>query len=273
MADNTSPSTVQPDAMAAAKRRYTFIVAGTGAVLILLIQNPFFPLAMRLMFLAMVMLGLIRWSAAILLVLIQLDLYISVPAFGAYQEPPGLIIAFVTIILLAALSRLRSSQELTGIRSATELITSTVRSVVSPGPLSPGESDQDTSQGSAAETFWIAARSLAFVLLAAGLLQLYPLDRDSVRDYGLTPAGLRSLQIGLLLFTGYILLTLPLTELQWKRLTPDQAGIYLRSRFTGWIHRDLRAVERRRRRLRKKQARARRRHNRDSYLQYSEKAD
>lgn len=266
-------STAQTDAMASAKRRYTFIIAGTGAVLILLIQNPFFPLAMRLMFLAMLMLGLIRWSAAILLILIQLDLYISVPDFGTYQEPPALIISFVTVILLAALSRLRSSQELTGIRSATELLTSAAQSVVSPDLLSSEDSDHDQHQGSALETFWIAARSLVFVLMAAGLLQLYPLDTASVRDYGLTPAGLRSLQIGLILFSGYLLLTLPLTELQWKRLTPEQAGIYLQSCFTAWIHRDLRAVERRRRRLRKKQARALRRHRRDSYLQYTEKVD
>ena len=68
--------------------------------------------------------------------------------------------------------------------------------------------------------------------------------------------ALRTLQIGLILFTGYIALTLPLSELRWKRLTPAQAGVYLRCRFAGWLHRDLRAVERRRQKLRKKQARA-----------------
>jgi hypothetical protein len=223
-------------------------------ILIWLLQNPFFPSAMRLMFLAMLLLGLIRWSAAILLIFIQLDLYLSVPAMGAIREPPGLIIAFLAVVLLMLLSRLRSAQELTGIRSATQLLAAAGTALLNPEAQSSLDHNEEADDATATETLWIAIRTLLLVLAAGLLLIMFPEDRGSVRQFGLTPTGLRTLQIGLILFTGYIALTLPLNELRWKRLTPAQAGVYLRSRFAGWLHRDLRAVERRRRKIRKQRA-------------------
>jgi len=243
------------DVMGSRKRRYTIVIMCVSPILIWLLQNPFFPSAMRLMFLAMLLLGLIRWSAAILLILIQLDLYLTVPAMGAIREPPGLIIAFLTVGLLMLLSRLRSAQELTGIRSATQLIAAAGTALLNPEAQSSLDRDEDEEHAPASETLWIAVRTFLLVLAAGLLLIMFPEERRSVRQFGLTPTGLRTLQIGLILFTGYIMLTLPLSELRWKRLTPDQAGVYLRSRFAGWLHRDLRAVERRRQKLRKKRTR------------------
>ena len=208
------------------------------------------------MFLAMLLLGLIRWSAAILLILIQLDLYLTVPAMGAIREPPGLIIAFLAVVLLMLLSQLRSAQELTGIRSATQLLMSAGTALRNPETQTSSDRVEEANHEPAFETLSMTVRSLLLVLAAGLLLITFSEDRGSVRQIGLTPTGLRTLQIGLVLFTGYIALTLPLSELRWKRLTRAQAGVYLRSRFASWLHRDLRAVERRRRNLRKKQARA-----------------
>lgn len=208
------------------------------------------------MFFAMLLLGLIRWSAAILLILIQLDLYLTVPAMGAIREPPGLIIAFLAVVLLMLLSRLRSAQELTGIHSATQLLLSAGTALLNPETQTSSDQVEEANHAPAFEALSITVRTLLLVLAAGLLLIMFPEDRGSVRQFGITPTGLRTLQIGLILFTGYIALTLPLSELRWKRLTLAQAGVYLRSRFAGWLHRDLRAVERRRRKLRKKQARA-----------------
>ena len=163
---------------------------------------------------------------------------------------------FLAVVLLMLLSRLRSAQELTGIRSATQLLMSAGATLLNSETQTSSDRVEEASHAPAFEALSITVRSLLFVLAAGLLLIMFSEDRGSVRQFGLTPTALRTLQIGLILFTGYIALTLPLSELRWKRLTPAQAGVYLRCRFAGWLHRDLRAVERRRQKLRKKQARA-----------------
>jgi len=261
------------DTMGNRKLRYTMAVICIGLVMTWLLQNPFFPAAVRLMCFAILLLGLIRWSAAILLILIQLDLYIRTPALGTTQEPPGLMIAFLTVVLLMLLSRLRSSQELTGIRSATQLLTSAGSVLLNPGKRPFPIHAEEQGGVAAVEILAMALRSLLFVLGAGSLLLLFPEERGSVQQFGLTPSGLRTLEIGLVVFTCYILLTLPLSELKWKQLTPDQAGIYLRSRFAGWLHRDLRAVERKRRRLQRKHDGKLRRSGHNTSPEHSQKAD
>ena len=270
----SSPAALEQDPMRARKLRYTIAVLCVSLILALLLQNPEFPTSMRLVLLALLLLGLIRWSAALLLILFQLDLYLADPAYTDTAEPPGLLIAFFCVVLLMILSRLRSSQELTGIRSIVQLLTGVVKAAVLPSESMYTDVDNGPQPGrSGSEMFSIALRALILVLGAGILLVTFPPDQSSVQHYGLTPDGMRSLSIGLVLITAYFVVSIPLTEIWWKRMTPDQAGIYLRSRFLAWLHRDLRLFERKQLRHRRKQARDLQRVRRKHFLQFPKKVD
>ncbi len=275
MRDMTAPpsTTLAQDPMGIRKLCYTVAILCVSPILVWQLQNPDFSSSMRLIFLGTLLLGLIRWSAAILLVLIQLDLYLTGSVFGDSREPPGLIIAFFCVVLLMILSRLRSSQELTGIRTIAQLLSASAKKLLQPAERTSATQDEEAQTAWGPELLSIASRALILVLGAGILLVMFPVDRSSVEKIGLAPDSLRSLSIGLVLFTGYFALTLVLSEIRWKQMTPDQAGIYLRSRFLGWLHRDLRAFQRRRRRLQRKQARHLWRAGHNTFSQYSEKAD
>ena len=268
-----SRTTLAPDSMATRKLRYTIAIMCVSPILIWQLQNPFSASAARLIFLGILLLGLIWWSAAFLLCLIQLDLYLTNTEIGSSREPPGLIIAFCCVVLLMLLSRLRSSQELTGVRSITQLLRAAMNAWSQPAKAPSPIDDDKTNAATVRELMGIATRALLLVLGAGLLLEMLPIEQSSVREVGLTPTGLRTISIGLVLFTGYLVLTLPLSEVRWRRLTPDQADIYLRSRLVCWLHRDLRAVERYQRRLRRIQARQLRRSGRNAFSQYSKRAD
>lgn len=242
----TTADPLRQDILGAAKRRYTAAIIVLTLICVWLMQNPFFPSASRLILLALVLLGMIRSTAAILLILFQIELYLTESSIGLGFGPPAMIFAVVTVALLMILSRLRSAQDLTGERSVAQLIRSTAGGLLRTDRGSRGR-DEGSETG---EPLRIAVFTAGLVIAAELLLQMFPVDISSVRDYGLTPGGMRAAQLGLTLFTIYILVALPLGELRWKQLTPDQAGIHLRSRFVSWLYRDLAAVERKNRRRR-----------------------
>ena len=272
-----SRATLALDPMASRKLRYSIAILCISPILIWQLQNPFSASAMRLIFLGMLLLGLIRWSAAVVLILIQLDLYLTHSAVGNTREPPALIITFFCVVLLMLLSRLRSSQELSGVRSITQLLRAVVKSWSQPGKELIPVHDEKPDAAAGRELPGIAARTLLLILGARILLVMLPMEQSSVQQVGLSPAGLRTISIGLVLFIGYVVLTLPLSELRWRHLTTDQAGIYLRTRLICWLHQDLRAAERYQRRLRRKRVRQRvrqlRRAGKNGFSQYSKRAD
>lgn len=267
-ADTPESTTILRDPMGARKRRYAVMIVLLTLLHLWLIQNPYFPSGTRLILIAVTLLGLVRWTAAILLLLIQVDLALYESTWRVSREPPMLLIAVGTVTLLMILSRLRSAQELTGVRGAAELLRSS-----GGRPDTAGEERREQSGSGAEEPLWVTGLSLTLVLAAGLLLQIVPIDQTSVREYGLTPAGMRAIRLGLFLFTAWLLIALPLGEWRWRQLTPDQAGVYLRTHFVSWLHRDLRAVERRKRRLNNKRLRALRRASRRSSSHASQKAD
>ena len=275
MRDKTaSPSTtLVKDPMAARKRRYTVALLCVGLFLVLQLQNPDFSFSMRLIFVGTLLLGLVRWSAAVLLILIQLDLYLTAAALGDAREPPGLIIGFCCVVLLMIVSRLRSSQEFTGIRTHVQLLSASVKIWLPPVERTSAIPDQDVQTGWGLEMLSITSRALILVVGAVILLATFPPDQLSVEKIGLTPAGLHALSIGLVLFAGYFVMTLSVSEIRWRCMTPDQAGICLHSQFLGWLHRDLRKFRHCRRGLQHKRDRHIWRAGQNTVSQYSEKAD
>ncbi|MCH2211299.1 MAG: hypothetical protein MK110_08350 [Fuerstiella sp.] len=240
--------------MGSAKRRYSIAACCAGSVLIWQLQNPYSTLAVQLIFAGLLLMGLIRWSAPFLLILIQLDLYLTFSDINAVEAPPRLIIAFFCVALLMLLSRLRSSQKLTGVRSFRQLLTGAVNTITIPSGQSVSPDTDNRRPTAGTEIAGIAARSLLLVLAAGWILEVSSPDGSSIQEYGLAPSDMQTLSVGLVLCAVYLMISLPFSEIRWRHLTPDQAGIYLRSRFTDWLRRDLRSIEQHRRRHRDKQS-------------------
>lgn len=248
------PATENSDgSMSARKRRYAQAILCLLPVLLWLLQNAWFPVGIRIVLAALLILGLIRWTAALILLLIQFHLYLDLPT-SVPNDEFEVAIVLLTIFSLMVISRLRSSQELSGVETATHLIRSAVNTTAWFSEAKNSEQDEEDT-GTITEIVWLAARSVILVAAAGMILQSTPNHENAVREYGLTAHGLQAVQLGLLLFCGWMIIALPTRELQWKIMTPAQAGIWLRSQTVGWLHRDMRAIERRRRRQRSKQQR------------------
>ena len=237
----------QIDPSQADKIRCVLTMIVTGGLLLLIFRNPWIPSAIRLLFAIALVLGLVRWSGAILLGLIQLDLALldhDLPV------PVGVFLDFatsvLTIALLMAVCRLRSAQELTGAMPVRKVLSLLVGGVADQN--TDGYARDDSAALSVFTWLWV----FTLVTSAGLLLVLLPADMAAVSEYGLTPTGMRCIQVGLVLVIGYTVLTVPLGELWWRRISADQAGVYLRSLYLSWSHADLRMVVRRQIRRRRK---------------------
>jgi len=248
------------DAMLPRKQRYVQVLLCLTPLLVLTLDQTWFPIGIRIVLLGVMLLGLIRWTAAILLILIQVHWYMdSFPRTGL--NVTDLILILLTVLSLMILSRLRSAQELTGIRSVSDLLSASIEGVSSATPSTTGPSDSTVSavahqHQAGREVIWLLTRSLIILAIAGMLPQWIPAPPNSAAEYGLTASGIRTIQLGLLLFAAWLMLALPLAELRWKRMAAAPAGVWLRSQFVGWYHRDMRAVEKRRRRLHRKSQKA-----------------
>jgi len=260
--DGNQASDPRHDPLMLRKQQYALTMIAVAALLMIQLQNPWIPTAMRVIFVAAVLLGFLRWSAAILLALIQLDLLLGEPPRAeSAQQVLCMVTSFLTIVLIMTVSRLRSAQELTGVRTIRQLLRSTLFSLLNPDPDLQSAHDARNSQGlvSGAAVFRTCTKVLILMLAAGTLLLLFPEDTGSGRQLGLTSPALRVIQIGLVLFTLYFACLVLPGEFRWRRLTRHQAGIYLRSLYVGWAHRDLRMIVRHRLRRRRRNARLRRR--------------
>jgi len=229
------------DPMLSDKIRSIVTLGIAGGFLVLLFRNPWIPSAIRLLFAIALLLGLVRSSAAILLVLVQIDLAL-IENDLPFQISLVLNVAttLMTVLLLMAACRLRSAQELTGSLSYRRAFGS-----LWGGSRSLAERRAAEPVGAEGISVMTWLWSMLLMSVSGLMLVVFPEQSLSVMEYGLTPVGMRCLQIGIVLVIWYAVLTIPLSELWWRRLSPDQAGMYLRSLFLGWSHRDFRMVVRR----------------------------
>ncbi len=88
---------------------------------------------------------------------------------------------------------------------------------------------------------WTGLLRACFTLaITMVLLWLVPLDLRSVQNVRLTPSGLRAIVLGISLFFIVMLTSGILSLFAWKRLSPSEARVYLKSTLTDFLHTDLR---------------------------------
>lgn len=89
-------------------------------------------------------------------------------------------------------------------------------------------------------------RILVPVIVATAILLFSPPEEEAVESMRLTPAGFRTLKIGLSLAGLFLGLSALFRSWEWKRMTPSQARVFLRGVGIGLLNPDFKMVIRRR---------------------------
>ncbi len=214
----------------------------TGAVL---------NLSLKFFFLAILVLTLRRWTGALLLALLQIHLFFLEPrTLGFRSIAAEFLWVMATVLLVMAVSRFRTLQEIDEHSTIRRLLSS-----LTAGPAGMnGRVSPASFRHSVAAMFTIGRSVLLLIAcsaLAFFLMSFVPMDTtftglNTIREFRLRPSGYRVLMSGLLLFSVFLLAWLIINEGVWRRLSAAQAGVYVRSVFLKWLHRDLRMVTKRR---------------------------
>lgn len=215
--------------------------------------------AVRLIFLAVFVLTLKRWTGAVLFAFCQLQLlFLERNSEDLQYSFDGWLWGALSLSLLVLLSRYRTLQD----REETPAH----RTLYQFYKQQPGKR---ISTESWLQTGLLIRQlcSQALVLFLCGLLALTVLGMfptnwsatglNTVRVYGLKPTGFRLMVITLSLFAGFFAVWQVVNEITWRRISGSQAKIYLNSVLLKFMHRDFRMVNTKRRKLNRKQMTAR----------------
>ncbi|MFY9255976.1 MAG: hypothetical protein WAO83_21150 [Fuerstiella sp.] len=214
-------------------------------------------LSLSFIFLSLVILTLKRWTGAFLIMFSQASLLLMETP-NSYQQTTefGPLWVLLPLGLLLAASRYRLLQERNAIPIAKSV--SKLTSIVTDVNVSA------TVSKNAAAAFWHTLRTGAVIFLcgtAAWFLMLFvPVGKSTVglsslREFSLQPSGYRLLMLGLSFFAAYLVIWIFVSWLAWRRITPSQASVFLRSVFVNYYHRDLRMFILKRMKLRKARTR------------------
>ncbi|MEZ6123041.1 MAG: hypothetical protein R3C49_07685 [Planctomycetaceae bacterium] len=214
---------------------------------------------MNLIFLGLLILTLKRWTAALMLGIVQAYLYVQdVPSL--HSDPVTLSVEFFRILLITLMvlcvSRFRALNDgddpsiLAPLKATLQGMVSRERAVV-------------VSMRSNVQTFvgWMLRTVLLISLcavVAETVLTMFPVDPRSgttIREFRLKPNGYRALMMSVTLFGLVLPLILLAGELVWRTMSAAQARTYQRSIFLGLLHTDLRMILFRRQKLRRSRQR------------------
>lgn len=219
-------------------------------------------LALTLLFFALLIMSIRRWTAALVLALVQIPIFAATSGRrDVLPTPDEMLLAFQVLLILGLISRLHSP-----VGHSSQMLR-TLRLLYrrdQPRGDQQGKGDRaralqvaiETVRSFARQTFLLAIAFLSVMLLSSFLLQLFPLDpefRAFARSwYRIMPTGFRLILIGFVLFVCVLVSLVIIAEVNFRRLSPKEASMYLRSQMLGWLHRDFRMIVRRHRRTKRK---------------------
>lgn len=235
------------------------VLFGVGLIFLVAIDaGPMVNLALKLIFLAILTLTLKRWTGALVLALLQANLFmLEEPGIAGLNPTASVIWVGVSLMLMACISQFRTLQDFEP-HSALRLFPR-LRRLQRPPRSQLGRLSAESSRRSLAKWPRTLLQLTGCALLAALLMWLVPMHPrngpvNTVREYRLIPTGYRTIMMGVLLFLIYLPTWLVTNEVRWRSHSVAQSGVYLRGVFLKWIHRDLRMVVRRTVRLRRRKA-------------------
>ncbi len=223
---------------------FLMIIVITFMLLPTLFTRVEFRLPLTLIALALLLLTLKRWTAVLLLGVLQLQAFFA----ERVAKPSELSISFMwglmCVALVMVVSRYRTLQERDNqsvFFSLGKLI-STVKH--------PSLQQTRILSDNLLKIVWQLVKTALLIIvcgvIAAWLLSSVPLPTDSIKQLGLKPDGYRLIVLALKLFSIALVSWIAINEIVWRCLSRKQAGIYVRSTFLNWLHRDFRMVVSRR---------------------------
>ena len=246
----------QPDTIAAAT--VYIIFAGFSALFVSMWFSPNDSIITILIAVFLMMtLGFRFWSVALILLMVQAGLFLAEPgSVGVYSNSPGSSLASIRVLALvisccryltltSSPAPFRLSNR-SSVRVAYLHATREPRKEFAPfGVLSR----RDSTVGSG-ELFTMLARTVIPVVAISGILQLVPLDPDTPEIARLIPPAVRTITLGIILLVICVLANSFLNIFAWRRHSPSEARVFLRSELSKWIHREVSRVSLRRIRFR-----------------------
>lgn len=216
-------------------------------------------LALQLLFLALLVLAMNRWTAAMVFALAQVPLFLAsswrwrtVPTAGE------LSVSLQLILIVALICRMHSPV------GASYSVMKTIKLLLGNGKLDDKHRTQILNSAAVAvrqffvSTVGLTGVMVAVTLLASFVLQFVPMEPAfraiTPRVYGLTPTAFRLITLGGILFICVLVTWIVVAEVNFRRLSMREASMYLRSQLLGWLHRDFRMVVRRHRRKKRKRS-------------------
>lgn len=184
-----------------------------------------------------------RWTVGVILLLIQAALLAGQPqVLMDRASTSDLILASAVITLVIASCRfLMIAPELSPVA---DLSRATQRMLPRRFQHTPGPLTRRNSRFCPAERFTAALRILLSVGGAAFLLRSIPVNPRALDEAWLIPSGLRLISLGVLLLAIFLVTDLLIDVLTWRRISPREARVFLRSVLTSWCDRELRTVHR-----------------------------
>lgn len=246
----------QPDTISAAT--VYIIFAGLSALFVSMWFSPDHSIITILIAVFLMMtLGFRFWSVALILLMVQAGLFLAEPGSvgGYYNSPGSSLVAIGVLALLISCSRyltLTSSpapfrlSNRSSVRVAWQHATREPRKEFAKfGVLS-----RDDSTVSPGELFTMLARTVIPVVAISAMLQLVPLDPDTPEIARLIPPAVRTITLGIILLAICVLANSFLSIFVWRRQSPSEARVFIRSELSKWIHREVSRVSLRRIRFR-----------------------
>lgn len=214
--------------------------------------------SLLLIFLALLVLTLKRWTGALLLAIVQLHLFYFDPRDRLSLMSTGSFFwVFFAVVLVLAVSRYRTLQDHDR-QSVGKTFGHLWRFLRRPDAAVAqnlmGNLIQVSIQLVKASVIIAFSAYVAWYLLASEPLNPRA-NGFTIREYRLIPSGYRVIMLGLKIFSIVLVSWIAVNEIVWRSLSPKQAGVYLRSTFLNWIHRDFRMVVKRRLKSRRKNTR------------------
>lgn len=197
------------------------------------------------------------WTMSLILFLIQVGLFLAEPgSLGAYAESPGSsLLAMAVLALLISSSRYLALTSLPvsyrlNTRESARMALMHLRREPRDGFASFGVLPRAESTVGSAELLTTLLRIAVAVIAVSMLLELVPLEPDSPAHARLIPPAVRTISLVVILLLVWMLINGLMNVLVWRRLSPVEARVFLRSELSKWIHREVSSVSRRRIRFR-----------------------
>jgi hypothetical protein len=255
---NSEPESDTPPDALTAEFAYGIFAALSGLFVSLWFSPNDSAITLLIAVFFLAMFGVRFWSVGLILLTVQAGLFLAEPwSNGAYSYSPGssLLAIGVLALMISSCRYLTLTSSPTPFRLTNRLSVKVAmhharRRKSRKTFAAFGVLPRDGSTVGSVELFTMLGRIVLPVAAVSMLLTLVPLDPDTRNYAQLIPPAVRTITLGIILLLICVMANSLMNVLVWRKLSPAEANIFLRSEISKWIHREVSRVSRRRIRFR-----------------------